>query len=350
MKTQLAIFSATILLFFTACNNQQATTTTEQTPEKTSAPSQAEQIKEAYMGIINAFETGNTDNLANYVSEEIVDHGEIPGINTTGVQRLKDMIAMWRNSFPDLQFGFHHIIAEGDMLIAHASFWGTNTGSFMGGPPTNRMANAEFIDVLRWANGKFVEHWSVEDNYTMFAQLGMIPGREEQATAPASAPTPENTGTAPPEQIAKMKAAYSAVANMIQRGDLSNLDQYLDSDFKEHVRIPGVTLPDGIEGARQAMNMWKEAYPDLKLTIDHVVVEGNTLISYFWMEGTYSGSIPDLPAEAAGKKVKIRSADIITFNAEGKAIAHREVTDHYSEMIQLGVIPPPGGEGQASAN
>lgn len=145
-----------------------------------------------------------------------------------------------------------------------------------------------------------------------------------------------------------MKEGYHAVINMIQAGDLTNLDQYIVADFKENMQIPGTTLAPGIEGAKQAMTMLKQVYPDLKMTVEQIAAEGDILIANVRMEGTLASGVAGLPPSAAGKKVNFSTVDIVKFNAEGKATEHWEVGDHYTEMVQLGMIPSPGAESAAN--
>ncbi|MDZ4844659.1 MAG: ester cyclase family protein [Chitinophagales bacterium] len=346
MKTQLAICTAFILFVFISCNNQQQATT--QAP----VPTSEEVNKKSYLEIVKAFETGVTDSLGKYVKENSINHGTPPpGITTTGLQGLKDRIAMYRASFPDMKMTFHHVVADGDMLMAHATWSGTNSGPFMGGPSTGKTVASEFVYILRFENGKTAEHWEVEDNLGFMIQMGLIPPQGD-APAPANHPTYDWNATVANDSAkeVQMKASYTAMMAMIQAGDLSTLDQYLDADFKEHMKVPGVAVADGIEGAKQIMAMWKQAYPDLKVTINKVAAEGDMLIAYFTSEGTFAGGIPGLPAEAIGKKVKADGIDIIRFNAEGKAAEHWDLTDHYTEMIQLGLLPDPAASAQRTAN
>ena len=308
-------------------------------------------MKTAYRGMVKAFESGDTGNLGDFVAENSIDHGDpVPGITSTGLQRIKDMIAMYHTSFSNVNMKYHHVVADGDLLIAHGSWTGTHTGDFMGIPATNNtIANVEYIDIIRFENGKAAEHWEVSDNLGMMTQLGVIP-QEGPAPAPVQHPSFDwNTKVqSDPAKTAAMKETYLKLMDMIQKGDLNDLDQYLAADFKENMQMPGIALPEGIEGARQAMTMWKQVYPDLKVTVEHLTAEGNILIAHFTMDGTYSGAFPGLPQEAAGKKVSYQSVDIIRFNEDGKAAEHWEVSDRYTELTQLGIIPAP--DGQAAAN
>ena len=53
---------------------------------------------------------------------------------------------------------------------------GTNSGPMMGMPATNKkMTGIMGIDMMRWENGKFVEHWGLFDEHAMMSQLGLMP-------------------------------------------------------------------------------------------------------------------------------------------------------------------------------
>ena len=45
----------------------------------------------------------------------------------------------------------------------------------MGVPPTGKHVSFGVIDIIRIANGKFVEHWGQMDSMSLMQQLGAIP-------------------------------------------------------------------------------------------------------------------------------------------------------------------------------
>src|ERR1041384_5294966 len=51
--------------------------------------------KEAVQKVFDAFSSGNSDSLANYVAENMIDHNPDPMVKSTGLQELKDVIAMY---------------------------------------------------------------------------------------------------------------------------------------------------------------------------------------------------------------------------------------------------------------
>jgi predicted ester cyclase len=78
-------------------------------------------------------------------------------------------------AFPDGQTTTEDLIAEGDRVVERYSFRGTNTGSFLGAPPTGRPVQSSSISIYRIANGKIVEHWGENDVIGVMQQLGLMP-------------------------------------------------------------------------------------------------------------------------------------------------------------------------------
>jgi predicted ester cyclase len=105
------------------------------------------------------------------LSPDIVEHEELP----PGVTP-QTMFTVLFEAFPDFRATLQHLIAEEDMVVIHMLWSGTHKGEFLGIPATgNRMA-MNVIDIMRVADGKFVEHWGVSDTMGMMQQLGVSPG------------------------------------------------------------------------------------------------------------------------------------------------------------------------------
>ena len=52
---------------------------------------------------------------------------------------------------------------------------GTQSGEFLGIPPTNRSYEIAGIDFHRLADGRMAEHWHVVDQLSQLQQLGLLP-------------------------------------------------------------------------------------------------------------------------------------------------------------------------------
>lgn len=129
--------------------------------------------------ILAAIDAGDLNAFSMYVSPSVKEHMPFPpGMPSAGsdFERAKTLIAGYHAAFPDSKTTVLNLVAEGDKVIAHSRYTGTNTGDFMGMPATNKAVSIEQVDIIRFdAAGKGVEHWAVIDQLSMLQQLGVIP-------------------------------------------------------------------------------------------------------------------------------------------------------------------------------
>jgi steroid delta-isomerase-like uncharacterized protein len=126
--------------------------------------------------VINQGNIGVVDELLN---PDFVEHEELPPGIPSGREAPKALFTMLRTGFPDIKATIEHLIAEGDQVVLHMTWRGTHQGEFMGIPPTGNSISINVIDIMRVAEGKFVEHWGVIDSMAMMQQLGVAPGPGE---------------------------------------------------------------------------------------------------------------------------------------------------------------------------
>lgn len=154
------------VLFLTLC----AATLSAQTPA---------QNKETARKILLAVDAGDMAAFSQLVSPSLIEHMPPPPgapTNLSDFELAKMLISGYHAAFPDSRTEILHIVAEGDLVIVHSMYTGTNTGPFMGMPATNKAVRVEQTDIIRFdAAGKGVEHWAVVDQLAMMQQLGLIP-------------------------------------------------------------------------------------------------------------------------------------------------------------------------------
>jgi predicted ester cyclase len=121
---------------------------------------------------------GNTDAIDEICSPEFVNYSAPPGVpsNREGVKLLT---SMFRQAFPDSYFIVEDMMTEGHKVATRKTFPGIHQDEFMGIPPTGRRVSMGLIDIVRIADGRVVEHWSMGDNLGMMQQLGVIPQQGE---------------------------------------------------------------------------------------------------------------------------------------------------------------------------
>jgi len=123
--------------------------------------------------LLECFNQGNLATADELIDVNFVDHNPPPGVSQ-GLEGFKQIVTMFRGAFPDIQIKIEDLIAEGDKVVGRITAQGTHQGELMGIPPTGKKVSMNEIHIIRFSNGKAVEHWGVEDNLGMMTQLGVI--------------------------------------------------------------------------------------------------------------------------------------------------------------------------------
>ena len=116
---------------------------------------------------------GNLAVLDEVIDAKAVDHSVPPGLPQTR-EGTKQFFTGFRAAFPDLSFKVEDTIAEGDYVVQRVMGTGTMKGAFQGMPASGKSAKWEEIHIVRFANGKVVEHWANVDQLGMLTQLGFV--------------------------------------------------------------------------------------------------------------------------------------------------------------------------------
>ena len=117
---------------------------------------------------------GNLSLLDEIAAPSFVNHSSPPGVAPTldGVKQLAQQVLA---AFPDGTMTIEDMVAEGDKVATRKTFRGTHQGTYLGLPPTGRRVEVGLIDVVRFEEGKAVEHWLEWDMFGMLQQLGALP-------------------------------------------------------------------------------------------------------------------------------------------------------------------------------
>ena len=120
--------------------------------------------------------------LAEVIAEDQIDHSARPDEpqGLAGVQQT----ALWLGRvFSDQRWEIRQVISEGDTVVVYCTLHGRHTGDLMGILPTNREVAQDYVHILRFEDGKAVEHWGVRDDMALMQQLGVLPGRPAPVAA-----------------------------------------------------------------------------------------------------------------------------------------------------------------------
>lgn len=153
---------------------------------------------EAFKGFDAAMQSGKLNDLDKYCDANFIEHTPAPG-QKPGLAGLKEMYPQWKAAWPDMKWEYTTIAADGDYVLAHYRMSGTNTGPFMGMPPTNKKMDITGVDVTKFKDGKGIEHWSYMEEMKMMTQMGLMD--------PSKMMPPPDAAAAPPTPDAKAPEA-----------------------------------------------------------------------------------------------------------------------------------------------
>jgi steroid delta-isomerase-like uncharacterized protein len=124
------------------------------------------------------------------------------------------------------------------------------------------------------------------------------------------------------------------------RGDEAALEELLAPDFVDHDALPG--QPPGREGHRQILAAFRSAFPDLHVTTEDIVAEGDKVVTRWTARGTHQGELMGIAP--TGKEVTIKGIDVLRI-AGGKMVERWAEYNDLELMQQLGAVPEPGQGG-----
>lgn len=128
--------------------------------------------QDAFRRVIEeAFNKGNYAVLGEHFNPDFVEHQF--GLHAT-LEGMQGDIEFLRRAFPDFTLTIEDLVISEDKLWARMTARGTNLGGFMG-PPNGKRFKVAVFDVVRFEDGKIVEHWGSPDRFALLAQLGFLP-------------------------------------------------------------------------------------------------------------------------------------------------------------------------------
>src|ERR1700704_6448566 len=118
------------------------------------------------------------------------------------------------------------------------------------------------------------------------------------------------------------------------KGNLSVADQLFTPNYAHH----DPSTPDfgrGPESEKKRATLYRTAFPDLRLTIEDIIAEGETVMVRWSCRGTHKGDLSGIAP--TGRQVTISGVSIACFTG-GKMSEGWVNWDALSLMQQLGVV------------
>ncbi len=167
---------------------------------------------------------------------------------------------------------------------------------------------------------------------------------------PSSTPVSADAGDAAPAAdvtlgYSHMERQNEALAlrfyeEIFNRGNMAALDELVAENVVDHNLPPG--MPPGRAGAAILFGSFRQAFPDLKVTVQDVIVPGEKVTAHGTMEGTHQGTFMGFPA--TGRRFTITWIDVMHVR-DGQVVDVWHQEDFLSMLVQLGAVTLPAPSG-----
>ncbi len=127
----------------------------------------------------------------------------------------------------------------------------------------------------------------------------------------------------------------SEVAN---KGNMEIADEILSPQVREYEKLPPGYPPTG-EGIKRLFAMLRMAFPDLHISIEDQLAEGDKVVARVTLRGTHQGDF--LGIAPTHRQIAYEAIDISRF-ADGRMVEHWGIPDYLTLLQQLGVTRLPG--------
>jgi steroid delta-isomerase-like uncharacterized protein len=121
-------------------------------------------------------------------------------------------------------------------------------------------------------------------------------------------------------------------------GHVPVADELITTTYTHH----DTSTPDvgrGPESEKKRVTLYRNAFPDIRFTIEDILAEGETVVTRWSCRGTHKGDLNGIPP--TGKQFNITGVSIARFT-NGKMFEGYVNWDALGLMQQLGVVPELG--------
>jgi predicted ester cyclase len=120
---------------------------------------------------------------------------------------------------------------------------------------------------------------------------------------------------------------------IVSSGDVGRLEEFISPDYVEVYN--NVTYPMGIDGAREHVLGVRTTYPDLRITVDRQIAEGDWVVSQVSARGTHEGVW--LGMRPTGKVLEMTAVNVDRV-VDGLIVEHGGAANMLEPLLEAGAI------------
>ncbi|RYG67208.1 ester cyclase [bacterium] len=123
---------------------------------------------------IEVIQNGDEAQFRALISPHFVNHAALPGMPNGPESMWQTFQNVLRPALSNLNVTIHDQIAEGDKVTTRKTVSGVHTGTLLGVPATLRDVAIDVIDIVRVEDGRYAEHWGLNNLAAVLAALAKI--------------------------------------------------------------------------------------------------------------------------------------------------------------------------------
>lgn len=139
-----------------------------------------------------------------------------------------------------------------------------------------------------------------------------------------------SANTASTNDRSEIEAVARRFYQVIETGDEAVVDQTLAADWE---CVPPLRHGTGPEGYKQLIDGLRKAFPDMTVTVQDVLIDGDKVAVRTLARGTHSAELMGIPA--TGRPAEYRACDIHRV-ADGRIVQSWHLEDFFGLLGQLG--------------
>ena len=120
---------------------------------------------------------------------------------------------------------------------------------------------------------------------------------------------------------------------VVNTGNVDRMAEFISEEYVEVYR--GVRSSAGLDAAREHVLGVRRTYPDLHLTIDRQIAEGEWVVTQVTAKGTHSGSW--LGMRPTGKAVEITAVNVDRV-VGGRIVEHGGAANSLEALLEIGAV------------
>ncbi|MBC7776956.1 MAG: ester cyclase [Phycisphaerae bacterium] len=214
----------------------------------------------------------------------------------------------FKAAFPDMKHDILQYIESGSTVVVKGVFKGKNDGPMMGNPATGNNVSLPFTSIF-----EFDKSWKIKSLDIQFDQKSM------EAQLMAGLPNP----------VAGAEATVRGIMAAADAGYGEKVVSFFAADAKHY--FSGQLNTN--EELKMRVAAFKAGFPDIKRSLDEIIVQGNTVTIRGWLTGTNTGVFMGAPA--TNNQIKVSVLGEYKLNSAGKVTEAWVELDRATVQMQL---------------